>query len=87
MSNLQKLKDLAVSDSGFVFDPYTGSTFSVNAAGRQILKGLAEELEREAIVASLTESFEVEGADLNRDLDEFIHLLRDSGLVSQDFSL
>jgi len=42
MSSVQKLKDLAVSDSGFVFDPYTGSTFSVNAAGRLILKGRKE---------------------------------------------
>ncbi len=87
MSNLQKLKDLAVSDSGFVFDPYSGSTFSVNAAGQRILKGLSEGLDREAIVAALTESFEIQAADLHRDVDEFIHLLRENGLVSQDFSL
>jgi len=87
MSSVQKLKDLAVSDSGFVFDPYTGSTFSVNAAGRLILKGLADGLGREAIVASLEESFEVQGGDLPRDVDEFIHLLRESGLIPSDFSL
>ena len=34
----EKLSDLAISDKGFVFDPYTGSTFSLNATGRGIVR-------------------------------------------------
>ena len=76
-----------MSDSGFVFDPYSGATFSVNAAGRVILRGLTEGLGRESIAAALEHAFDVGPADLPRDIDEFVHLLREAGLVSSDFYL
>lgn len=85
--NHSKLFDLAVSDSGFVFDPYTGATFTVNATGLTILQGLKEGLEREALLAKLGDAFDVDGADLERDLDEFVGLLRQNHLVPRDFSL
>lgn len=83
----QKLRDLAISDTGFLFDPYTGSTFSLNETGLAVLAGLREGLSSQAIVARLSEEFEVpEAADLARDVAEFIHLLRRNGLVSEEFS-
>lgn len=83
---LKKLKDLAVSDTGFVFDPYTGSTFSANATGMAILEGLKADLGRDAIVTNLGETFDVRGDDLERDLDEFLHLLRNNELIPRDFN-
>ena len=32
-----RLRQLAVSDTGFVFDPQTGQSFTVNATGRLVL--------------------------------------------------
>ena len=87
MDAMQKLKDLALSDTGFLFDPYTGATFSINESGIQILKGLKEGQDRAAILAALEGFFEVRGDDLPRDLDEFVHLLRNNGLLPADFSL
>jgi PqqD family protein of HPr-rel-A system len=88
MNVQQKLGDLAVSDSGFVFDPYTGSTFSVNGSGRAILEGLKQGHSREAIVEALEREFDIQGpADLTRDLDEFLHLLRQNGLLPPSFLL
>jgi hypothetical protein len=82
----QRLKELAVSDSGFVFDPCSGGTFSVNATGLAILGALKEERGPAEIIAVLEQSFEVVGQrDLRRDLDEFVHLLRQNGLVPHDF--
>ena len=37
---MRQLKDLAISDSGFLFDPYTGLTFSVNPSGKFLLEEL-----------------------------------------------
>ncbi len=87
MDAMDKLKDLAISDSGFIFDPYSGSTFSVNESGVHILKGLKEGLDRAAILASLEGHFDVRGDDLARDLDEFVHLMRSNGLLPASFSL
>ena len=52
-----------------------------------ILRGLREGLGREALLASLGEEFEVVEADLQRDLDEFVQLLRQHGIVGGDFNL
>lgn len=86
MDQTQKLRDLAISDSGFVFDPYTGLTYSVNAVGRTMLECIKDGLGRAAIFEAITDAFEVDPhRDMDRDLDEFLHLLRSNGLVPQGF--
>ena len=87
MSDRARLCDLAVSESGFVFDPMSGATFNANASGLAIIDGLKQGKDRNGIVALLEERFEVAGADLDRDLDELVALLRDHGLVSRGFSV
>lgn len=85
MDQLTRLKDLAVSDSGFVFDPYSGSTFSLNQTGLVLVRGIQSGLDRNALMEQLTEHFEVGEADLYRDIDEFVQLLRENGVVSAEF--
>lgn len=82
----QRLKDLAVSETGFVFDPYSGATFSVNDSALCMLHALADGLEREAIFARLAEEFDVTDADLSRDLDEFLQLLRYNGVIPSEIT-
>jgi len=87
MEAREKLRDLAVSETGFVFDPYTGSSFNTNATGRWILDGLKRGLGRAEVLAGLRDVFTVEEEDLERDLDEFLFLLRENGVVPTDFKL
>ena len=44
MSNVRRLGDLALSDTGFAFDPLTGATFTVNATGLCVLLAMKEGL-------------------------------------------
>lgn len=85
----QRLKDLAVSDTGFVFDPYTGASFSTNACGLEILRAIKSGADRTAVSTALRDAFEVfEGEDdIERDIDEFIQILRRNHIVDADFSL
>ena len=85
MSSGTLLKDLARSDTGFVFDPYTGATFTTNAAGLAILHALREGLGRSAIIERLTERFDVHG-DVETDVSEFFQLLRQHGVVPPNFA-
>jgi hypothetical protein len=79
---MQRLKDLAVSESGFLFDPWTGLTFSLNPTGRFILERLREGLSEPAIRAALEGGFETgPGDDTSRDVHEFMRQLRESGLL------
>jgi len=84
----EKLSDLAISDKGFVFDPYTGCTFSLNSCGRVMLEGIKRGAGREEILDDLTAAFAVgEDEDLDRDLGEFLQLMRREGLVPAEFTL
>ena len=82
----QRLKDLAVSETGFVFDPYSGATFSLNASALCLLRGLKEGLDQDKLIARLEESFDVTDADLSRDIDEFLELLRYNGVLPHEGS-
>lgn len=77
-----RLRQLAVSDAGFVFDPVSGHTFTVNGAGQRVLTLLKEGQDVATIASHLTEEFELEGGeDVQRDVDDFVARLREHGLV------
>lgn len=84
-----RLRDLAVSDTGFVFDPLSGATFSTNAVGLRLLECLKADKSRGEIIAQVAEAFEVNDKDddLGRDLDEFIQLLKRNHILDSDFRL
>lgn len=78
----QTLKDLAISQSGFVFDPTSGVTFTVNTTGQFILLKLREGAGLEAVERALGDEFELgELDDPARDVREFLSLLRDQGVI------
>lgn len=73
------LTRLALSDSGFVFDPVTGNSFTVNGSGLAILRRLQQQgTDLAATVASLCEEFDVEVMAAERDVIEFANLLRNA---------
>ena len=67
---------LALSDSGFVFDPVTGRSFSVNATGLAILRLLQKPTGLAEVVEALQERFVSDAATLERDVIEFASVLR-----------
>lgn len=75
------LRHLAISDSGFVFDPITGFTFSLNPTGLFILRQLKDGCSVEQVVVLLQREFDSEADDLVRDVDDFVRRLRDQGLL------
>jgi len=80
MDARHRLRDLAVSESGFVFDPYGGQTYSLNATGRLILEALRRGDSPEAVEAALRAAFEVEpGTDVARDVREYLLQMREQG--------
>lgn len=80
--DVNRLRELAVSDTGFVFDPYSGFTFSVNETGRFILQRLKAGADVEAVAAALGDAFELSPRDdPSRDVHEFILMLREQQLL------
>ena len=87
MDARSRLSQLAISPSGFVFDPKTGSTFTVNETGRLILEGVRDGLGLSELAADLDGRYDSGGADLERDVLEYVRLLRESGLLPAGFEL
>ena len=46
-------KNIAISENGFIFNPLTGDSFSVNPTGVFIIQKLNEEESRESILHNL----------------------------------
>lgn len=85
MDAQRRLEDLAISESGFLFDPMTGITSTVNPTGRFILLRLKEGKGAEEIEAALRHSFDlVEADDPHRDVREFLLLLREQGILPRE---
>ena len=79
---ISRLHDLAVSDSGFVFDPMTGHTFTVNPSGLVLLNLLKAGTETDLLAVRLAEEFTIEpNEDPSRDVQDFIIQLRECGLA------
>lgn len=70
------LKRLALSESGFVFDPATGDSFTANAAALAIIRLAGVETEVGRIADRLTEEFDVSRAEAEREIVEFASVLR-----------
>ncbi len=76
-----KLERLAINDEGFIFDPETGNSYTVNKTGLFIIKFLKEGKSEEEIVKALSEKFDVSEEDARRDLVDFMEQLRLYGLL------
>ena len=80
---MNKLNRLAVSEEGFIFDPETGNSYTVNQTGLFILELLKEGKSQDEIVDALTEEFEVSPEEAQRDLIDFLEQLRLFGLLEE----
>ncbi len=75
------IERLAISKNGFVFDPATGNSYTVNSTGLFILNLLREGKSEDEIVDALVENFEVGQEEARRDLLDFLEQLRVNGLL------
>jgi PqqD family protein of HPr-rel-A system len=74
-------KNIALSESGFIFDPATGDSFSVNQTGSKIIEFLKEGLSEDQIIDSLNETFNSDKEQLQKDLDDFLHHLKQLKMI------
>ncbi len=69
-------KRLALSESGFVFDPVSGQSFSVNETGLVILHLAQHEDDIDQIATQLAEQFDASLVEIKRDVQDFANRLK-----------
>lgn len=76
-------KNIATSEAGFIFNPATGDSFSVNQTGADILALLKQDIPRENIISAITEKFDISSNQAEKDLEDFISQLTIYNLIEK----
>ncbi|RLD88817.1 MAG: PqqD family protein [Bacteroidetes bacterium] len=76
--------DIAISDSGFVFAPGTGESFTVNPIGAEIIQMLKEEKSVEQISERMLEKYNTDATTVEKDVNDFISMLRHFSLIEMN---
>ncbi len=76
LPSAQALHRLAISESGFIFDPMSGHHFTLNETGLDILRRLQKQQDLPQLLASLGQDYSVGAKELERDVLEFAGMLR-----------
>ena len=84
MVDSTNLKSLAISDTGFVFDPRSGATFSVNPTGLTVLLALREGASIDAVLGKLERAFDGPSGGAREDVLDFVQALRLHGLAGRE---
>ena len=80
-----KLKrNIAVSESGFLFDPTVGESFSLNEQGLEIINLMKQDKSNEEITGYITAAYDVEADDFEKYLFDFIGMLKQFKLVEDE---
>jgi len=77
-------KNIAVSETGFIFNPLTGDSFSVNETGLFVLQKLKEEANEETILKAFQQEFELDRNTAEIDLNDFLSMLKSYQLTTYE---
>lgn len=68
-------KNIALSDSGFVFDPATGNSFTTNPIGLEIIRLLKSGKSQKEISVHILKAYETDEISFEKDYYDFIMML------------
>lgn len=75
-------KNIATNEFGFIFNPATGDSYSSNPIAADIIQLMKENKSLNEIKKVLLEKYDVDKLTLEKDLDEFVYLLKENNLLS-----
>ncbi|MBT3243646.1 MAG: PqqD family protein [Bacteroidetes bacterium] len=80
-----KIKNsLAINDNGFVFDPVTGQSYTLNPIGLEMLKYLHLGQSKDEIKKFYLENYEIDEWGFEKAFIDFVALLDKNHLISHD---
>jgi transcription elongation factor GreA-like protein len=81
---MQIKKNIAISGTGFVFNPTTGDSYSINQVGREILGYLSANKSPEEITSLMTEVYDIDAASFEKYFYDFLSMLRQFELLDEE---
>lgn len=77
-------KNIAISESGFIFNPSAGDSFSTNHLGQDIIRLLQSEKPMDEIIQSVQEKYSVDKQTLEKDLGDFLYMLKSYMIINEN---
>jgi hypothetical protein len=77
-------KNIALSDTGFVFNPSTGDSFSVNPIGLEILRKLKDNEAHDKIKQHIMSAYSTDSDTVEKDFYDFTKMLEQLQLTEPD---
>ena len=77
-------KNIAISETGFVFDPSSGDSFSLNPIGLEIINLIKENCTKKKMMEVIVKNYEVETTALEKDLYDFFNMLSKLKIIETD---
>jgi hypothetical protein len=74
-------RNIATNEFGFVFNPATGDSFNSNPIAAEIIQLMKEDHSLNDIKKVLLEKYEVDKMILEKDMDDFVTMLKDYNLL------
>lgn len=81
---VQIKKNIAISDSGFVFDPGSGNSYSLNPTGLEIVHLIKSGKSFEEMLKTVSEKYEVDSDSFERYYYDFVSTLEQLNLCEAD---
>ena len=75
--------NIALSENGFVFNPATGDSYTINNTGREVLMLIKEGKNINQITGLMLEKYDVEKTTLERYLADFVNDLSINNLLEE----
>jgi hypothetical protein len=76
--------NIALSESGFVFNPNTGESFTLNPTGQHMFAMIREGQDFAKIREYFLEQYEVDESIFEKDFEDFIHLMTTYQMTETD---
>jgi hypothetical protein len=77
-------KNIALSETGFIFDPGSGDSFSMNQTAKDIVELLKKGSSTDEIKEYLKNKYEVEDHIIEKEIFDFINMLKHYQLIEED---
>ncbi|RLD60497.1 MAG: PqqD family protein [Bacteroidetes bacterium] len=74
-------KNIAISETGFIFNPATGDSFTLNPIGLEILSFIEKNKKYEEIANTILEKYDVDSITFEKNYYDFIQMLKNNHLL------
>jgi hypothetical protein len=76
-------KDIAISDNGFIFDPVTGESYTLNPIAVEILSLYKDGNSKNVIIEVLLKKYDVPEIELEKSISDFENMINDYNLTEK----